>query len=264
MHKCIAARRPADHWRVSAGFFEALQKTSRLASPKLASMNKKRQHAQRIAIAACRVDLGRSAPTELRLVPAGRFFGRDGRPKEVPEGWRMDAASGERVIASARARHDDAVIDYEHQTLNTTANGQPAPAAGWFSPSALEWREDGLYATGVQWTAAACAAIEAAEYRYLSPVISYDPHTGEVRDILMAALTNYAAIDGLDGLTARAAARFQFDNDPADDPEIPEDTVNREQLIQLLGLAADATTESIQASLTALKNQAAAVDELKQ
>jgi phage I-like protein len=80
------------------------------------------------------------------------------------------------------------VIDYEHQTLNAATNGQPAPAAAWFST--LEWRDgDGLYATDVQWTERAAAMVAAGEYRFLSPVFCFDNH-GNVKALLHAALTN--------------------------------------------------------------------------
>jgi phage I-like protein len=219
-------------------------------------MTKQATSTSSIAIAACRVDLARTAPTELRLVPAGHFRARDGRPTTIAQGWHLDAKGAERLIAAARTRQDDAVIDYEHQTLHTETNGKPAPAAGWFSPDKLEWRPDGLYATDVQWTDAAKAAIESGEYRYLSPVIAYHPKTGDVQAVTMAALTNYAAIDGLDGLSARAAARFDFQSQE-------ETLVKREDLINLLGLAADATDDAIAAALKALKESADSVTALK-
>lgn len=200
-----------------------------------------------VALAACRVELARSAPTELRLIPAGSFRARDGRPHEVDGGWFLDAGSAERLIHRAAQRIDKAVIDYEHQTLNAEKNGQPAPAAGWFDFGALEWRDDGLYAVGVEWTDSAAAAIEAGEYRYLSPVLLYHPRTGEVLDITMAALTNYPAIDGLDGLAAQAAARFSVN-------QAEDSIVDREQLIALLGLDESATDEAITQALTAGKN----------
>ncbi|MNZ94279.1 Mu-like prophage I protein [compost metagenome] len=50
--------------------------------------------------------------------------------------------------------------------------------------------------------------IEAGEYRYLSPVFSYDPKTGDVLDLHHVGLTNYPALDGMAALPALAAARF--------------------------------------------------------
>ncbi|MCK9468198.1 MAG: phage protease [Porticoccaceae bacterium] len=229
-----------------------------------------------VAVAACVVDLNGRVPTEIQLTPAGRFRARDGRPFDVPTGWLIDAGIAERVIATALATAGDFVIDYEHQTLHASENGQPAPASGWFKGAGLQWREDqGLFATGIEWTEAAKAAITAKEYRYISPVIAYDKTTGHVLAILMAALTNFPAIEGLSDLTAMAAARFSLTGalppgapeyrpsmDITEQPE-EENPVKREQLIQLLGLAANATDEQIEAGLVALKAEASAASALR-
>jgi phage I-like protein len=207
------------------------------------------RQSQSVAIAACVAEINPKVPGETRLFPAGPFRARDGRPTEVAA-WRMDAAIAARVIARAALAVDDLVIDYEHQTLYTEKNGQPAPAAGWLKT--LEWREgEGLYAVALRWTERASAAIAANEYRYISPVFEYDKKTGEVLSIRMAALTNHAGLDGLTDLAARAAAKFQT---AATEQE--NDNMNREQLIALLGLAADATEEQISQALVALKAKA--------
>lgn len=211
--------------------------------------NSRYRNPQSVAIAACVAEINPKVPGEIRLIPAGSFRARDGRPTEVPA-WRMDAAIAARVIALTARATDDLVIDYEHQTLYTEQNGQPAPAAGWLK--ALEWREgDGLYAVALRWTERAAAAIAAEEYRYISPVFEYDKKTGEVQAIKMAALTNHAGLDGLTDLIARAAAKFQT---AAIEQE--NDNMNREQLIALLGLAAEATDDQINQALVALKAKA--------
>jgi len=144
------------------------------------------------------------APSEFRLLPAGTFKAKDGRPAGLA-GWNLSDAAAWAIIGRAQRQQDRFLIDYDHQTLS--GDGTRAPAAGWFSR--LEWRPgDGLYALGVEWTAAAQAAIQAKEYRYISPVLTYDPKTGNVTGVLMAAIVNYPAIDGLTDLAA--AARFSF------------------------------------------------------
>ncbi len=210
----------------------------------------KRTHPISIALAACTAALAPGESSQVvRLFPAGAFRARDGRPQNAAA-WRIDRDIAARVIARAAAKADDCVIDYEHQTLHAEKNGQPAPAAGWFKT--LEWREgDGLYATDVRWSARAKTSIDAGEYRYFSPVFHYHPKTGEVLDVLMAAVTNYAAVDGLTDLVSRAAARFSFD------PE-EEDTTVKEELIKLLGLKEGASEQEIQQAVVALK---AKVDE---
>jgi phage I-like protein len=149
-------------------------------------------------------------PTEIRLLPAGSFSATDGRPGALAKGgkWKLDAALARAVIADVAATSVDIVIDYEHQSLLTKENGQPAPAAGWLKK--LEWREGaaadggGLWATDVSWTPPALAKLTNAEYRYLSPVFVFDDE-GRVLALDSVALTNKPALDTLDPLVSRAA-----------------------------------------------------------
>ncbi|MCH8500157.1 MAG: phage protease [Marinobacter sp.] len=197
----------------------------------------------RIQIAACAARL-RKPGSEIQLLPAGVFSARDGRPAGI-KGWRLDAEVAARLIARAQARQTPFVVDYEHQTLYAETSGTAAPAAAWFHT--LEWREgDGLYAVDVEWTAKASAMIEADEYRYLSPVFSFDKHTGEVTELLMAAITNNPAIDGIGDV---AAARFLTQ-------QHEEATPVDEETLELLGLAKDATPEQIRAAIKAQKDKA--------
>lgn len=215
---------------------------------------------EHVAIAACAIDLlaagDGKVPTSFRLFPAGYTKARDGRPHEVPSGyWFLDAEIAQRVLASAAARQDRFLFDYEHQTLHSEENGKPAPAAGWSDGAQMEWRdgpEAGIYIKNVEWTDIAAKAISNKEYRYISPVVAYNENTGELLAIYMATLTNYAAIDGLTDLAAVAAARFSFDKPTTEE----NDLVKREQLIKILGLKADATDADIEAALVALKANA--------
>lgn len=191
----------------------------------------------------------------LRLMPAGPFRSRDGRPFDVPH-WFIDAAIAANVIRRAAARRDDFVIDYEHQTLLADQNGQPAPAAGWFKT--LEWCDEGLCATDVRWTPRAQQMIADHEYRYFSPVFRYDLVTGEVLELLHAALTNHAGLDGLTDLAALAALKFPHP------PTLQETgTVTLAEIIQLLGLPADTNEDKAKAALASLKTKAGQVDELQ-
>ncbi|WP_218921276.1 MULTISPECIES: phage protease, partial [unclassified Burkholderia] len=177
-----------------------------------------------------------STGTALKLLPAGDFRARDGRPTECAA-WRLDAAGAERLIAAANARQTRYVIDYEHQTLNSAKNGQPAPAAAWFKT--LEWREgDGLYATDVQWTARASAMIDADEYAYISPVFAFDK-AGNVIALFNAALTNDPALDCLDEVQLTAACSAMSGAiDPAAHAALstvpPTEAPNMEELLEQL------------------------------
>jgi phage I-like protein len=224
---------------------------------------KKKAPTQTTAFAACTFEI-QAEGTAIQLFPAGAFKARDGRPKDVAAGhWYIDALVAARLISLLQARVTDLVIDYEHQTLNSAENGKPAPAAGWFKGAALEWREgQGLFATQVGWTESAAGFIAAKEYRYLSPVFSYDRNSGAVLDLLHVGLTNYPALDGMDSLPALAAARFQL-ADPAALSAEENQSVNKDALIAMLGLSADASEEDIQTALTALKGDAGKVQELQ-
>jgi len=140
----------------------------------------------------------------IQLMPAGLFRANDGRPAGLP-GWTLTASSAGAIINAATVQTNDFVIDYEHQGMYASKNGLPAPAAGWFKR--LEWRDgEGLFAVDVRWTARAQEMIAAREYRYISPIFSFDPKTGVVTRLFSAAITNTPA---LDGLTDIAAAKRQ-------------------------------------------------------
>jgi len=104
-------------------------------------------------------------PTEVHIVPIGEWKER---------GFRVTKADCEDIIRNFQAFGIKLVIDYEHQSLNCTANGNPAPAAGWIGK--LEKRDNGVWATELEWSAAAKQFIEDKQYRYLSPVICFDDH----------------------------------------------------------------------------------------
>lgn len=185
-------------------------------------------------------DAGGPAPGRIQLFPMGEFSARDGRPGTLKgvkvNAWKLDAALAAAVIARWQQRETPLVVDYEHQTIHATENGKPAPAAGWIE--SLEVGADGLYAT-VKWTDAARAFIQADEYRYISPVFTFDPKTGAVLELKSAALTNYPALDGMSAVAARTE----------DDSPMKKETL--EALRQFFGLAADADEDTALAALKA-------------
>lgn len=205
-------------------------------------------------IAACALQVTPNTDV-VRLMPAGRF--------DAPRGalagsgpWYLNQERAQQIIALAAARSTDIVIDYEHQTLLADQNGKPAPAAGWVGRDSLQWREDGLYGR-VSWTAAARQAIEADEYRYLSPVFPYDQN-GEPLDILHIALTNSPAIDT--AVPALAAARVALN----ESIESEEDSMDKAKLIKALELEEDTAEEQILAEINALKAAACETAALRQ
>lgn len=136
---------------------------------------------------------------EIRLLPDGAFAARDGRPGTLTGGnlnaWNLSGPGAEHVLDQWRRRETPLAIDYEHQSLNARHNGQPAPAAGWIESLRYEPGQ-GLFAS-IRWTEGAKAFIEQDEYRFISPVFSFNPQSGDVLELKGAALTNVPALDGL-------------------------------------------------------------------
>lgn len=217
--------------------------------------------ATRFSIARLSVEISTGSTGTVQLMPAGSFRGIDGRPKECAA-WHIDARIAAQVIAQVNSRKTRYVIDYEHQTLAAAKNGQPAPAAGWFSQ--VEWREgEGLFATDVDWTDKAAAFIDANEYRYISPVFSYDPKTGEVGQLLHAALTNNPAVDGMDEVTLAAATALLVDETTSQGvppvASLKETSMDIEALLEqlrwLLNMPVGATADDIKTQLQKLIDQ---------
>jgi phage I-like protein len=176
---------------------------------------------------------------QAQLLPAGEFAARDGRPGPGKH-WKLSDAQGQLLATqlTAVAARTPVVIDYEHQTLNAPKNGQAAPAAGWIKGAT--WRPgEGLFAE-VEWTAAARAHIDAGEYRFISPVITYDA-AGRVTGVALAALTNFPAILGMDAVVA--ALNTQLNHQEPDMDLLAA-------LIASLGLAAGTTQDVALAALT--------------
>lgn len=195
------------------------------------------------ALAALTIQISDRTGKSIQLLPAGGFKSVDGRPASIAacKEWVCGPAQAASVVALAAAQANRMVIDYEHQTLNSQSNGQPAPAAGWFKN--LEWRDgQGLFATDVQWTPAAAKAIADDEYLFISPVFEFNAETGEVQRIRMAALTNNP---GLDGMQSVALSAFF--------PSTQEPQMNKllQALLTALGLDAQASEDQAITALNA-------------
>lgn len=164
----------------------------------------------------------------IRILPAGKFRAKDGRPgtgQSSITDWYLDGGLAASMIAQFARLHSAVVIDFEHQTLQKEKNGQPAPAAGWFS--GLEWREgDGLFMTQVEWTPDARQMIASKAYRHLSPVFRFDPLTGHVLSLHSMALTNDPALVGLVDLAAATAALTALKDAPMSDAITEKDRAN--------------------------------------
>uniref|UniRef100_E6XHP5 Mu-like prophage I protein n=1 Tax=Shewanella putrefaciens (strain 200) TaxID=399804 RepID=E6XHP5_SHEP2 len=205
-----------------------------------------------VGTVACSLAL-ESGDTSVQLLPDGLFKATDGRPFDVPSGqWLMNDAAWQSIQAAAKAKVNDFHFDYEHQTLNTEKNGQPAPAAGWFKGAALRYVPgQGLFADPVEWTPKASAHIAAKEYRYISAVFSYSKTTGQVIELLHVALTNQPA---LDGMRAIAALKSSYSGNPTNG----DNTMNEEllRLLAALGISVEGVNLEDAAAVKALIDKA--------
>lgn len=185
-----------------------------------------------IGIAALSLTLDAQDSGWCQLLPSGHFNAIDGRPFDVPGGqWFLDAEIGQRLINAALAAKNDLVIDYEHQTINSDQNGQPAPAAGWFKE--MEWRDSGLWIKP-QWTTRASEYLQNGEYKFLSAVFPYNKQSGEPLYLHSAALVNRPGIDGMQELEALRAQLTTAS--PSNLQEIPAMNETMRKLLAKLGI----------------------------
>jgi len=165
------------------------------------------------------------APAEFQVLPEGKIEINGEAPA------LLDEEGANAVIAAFKARGNDMVIDYEHQTL---ADVQ-APAAGWIKN--LIWKgKEGLWAA-VEWTAKAKAYLDNREYRYFSPVMALRKGDRKLVQIINVALTNSPQINGLRPIVAKL--NHELNN------RQKKEEINMKKVKELLGLAADAAEEKI-------------------
>jgi len=178
-----------------------------------------------------------AAPEWIELLPAGVFYGRDGRGP-----FRLDDPAA--VVESTTAMQMTAglPIDYDHATDFGAPEGRPAPAAGWIRE--LQVRGGAVWGR-VEWTPRAANSIVAREYRYVSPVFQFDPKDGSVTRLLRAGLTNNPNLH----LTAIAASRTAAAASKDERMEFPT-----QELRELLNLDADATAADVVARVRELQS----------
>lgn len=222
-------------------------------------MTDKLQNTSISAVALNSSNLGKSGdvPDWVHLARMGKNMGRDGRGP-------FFLNNPQSVINNSLALNHgiDGVIDYEHQTDFASENGQPAPAAGWIKE--YEAREDGLWGK-IDWTTNARKRIEAKEYRYVSPAISYNKQ-GEIVAITRASLVNVpnlnlAALnkygednmaDKLKGLLVKSLGLSKDVDDEAIVKKVEGLSLNSKKLDEFakaLGVKTDASSDEIKTAL---------------
>ncbi len=123
------------------------------------------------------------------------------------KGKQRFAVTGEdlrNIVANFRKRKTDIPLDFEHSTLNA-GSGVPTATAGW-----LKRLDDGPDENGVLWgyveyTAQGRKAVEAKDYKYVSPVIEWgtrDKTTGEQQGatVTSVALTKQPLFENVPSL----------------------------------------------------------------
>jgi len=129
---------------------------------------------------ACNFVLDGALPDWIQLLPPGPdIVGADGRRWTLPDPHPL--------IAAFTARNKPLVIDWEHASEHRAPVGLDAPAAGWIDQ--IEDRAGAIYGH-VEWTPKAAQQIAAKEYRFLSPVFTYQKTDARIIELVSAGLTN--------------------------------------------------------------------------
>lgn len=169
-------------------------------------------------------------PEWIPLIPPGEeIIALDGRKytNTDPEG----------IVFAFNADPRDLPVDINHSEELKAPKGEPSPAQGWVDR--MEVRDGGaVWGHLKEWTRSGAKVLVAKEYRYVSPAFLFDKAKNIVR-ILSAGLVNRPAFD----MPAIAQAQSIIKKDKTMDPKI----------LEVLGLAADASVEDILAAVEALK-----------
>ena len=145
------------------------------------------------------------------------------------------------------------LVDQEHFSYDSEKSSE---AFGWIAE--VQKRADGLYGR-IEWTDLGNTAITNKRYRFASPVwLPRDLQTiagNKVRPTRLdsVGLTNTPNMVGILPLTNREEFRR---NDPADSHQHQNQIMPMKQIAVLLGLAAEASEDSVLTAVTALKNRA--------
>lgn len=120
------------------------------------------------------------APEWIELLPAGpTIAGQDGRTWTLPDPTA--------VVVAFQSRAAPLVVDWEHASEHRAPHGLDAPAAGWIDQ--LEVRAGAIWGR-VTWTEKAAAQIVAREYRYLSPVFTFEKASARIVQLVSIGMTN--------------------------------------------------------------------------
>ena len=171
-----------------------------------------------------------SVPDWIQLLPAGpEIIGADGRAWTLPDPTAL--------LTEFAARNKPLVVDWEHASEHRAPQGLDAPAAGWINQ--LEIRDGEIWGN-VEWTPKAAQQIAAKEYRFLSPVFTYQKAGKQIMALVSAGLTNQP------NLSMTALNR--------EEPKMPFPTA----VCSALALPAGADEPAVLAAIAALTSENAA------
>lgn len=183
-------------------------------------------------LALCQVALVDGKPPEwVQLVPAGKKI-------KALDGREFSNTEPQAIINAFDASPLDIPIDWNHAEEMQAPQGKEAPAAGWIDK--MEIRSGSVWGH-VNWTPRGAESLITKESRYLSPALLLDKVTKIVKEIVSAGLVNKPA------LTMPAIARAEPETEKIMDPK----------LLEILGLAPEATQEQILEAVMKLKSDPA-------
>jgi len=186
-----------------------------------------------------------------QLAPVGEYLHAETGLIQVLDNAALDSIVNRFKQESAQPNFPGLLIDYEHFSYDPK---ERSTASGWIKE--LENRSGGLWMR-VQWTGPAEAAIRNGEYRFTSPVwLQRDVEKlggNRIRPLRLdsAGLTNNPNLKGMVPLSNRAAgAVAETDATRPPQPQPKSNMIDyKKALLAILGLAADASDEQIQAKL---------------
>ena len=180
------------------------------------------------------IDMGDSLPERVQLIPAGAVVGRDGRQ------WVLDDPQA--VIDRFVEQGTELPVDIEHSTELRAPKGEPAPAAGWVHQLEVI---DGAIWGAVNWNETGRDLVGGKQYRYLSPVILYNPGDGSIKGLTSVALTNRPNLHlpALNFSEPENTGSVPFGRGPANNKGgmAPEEQPMLKAVLAALGLPEDAT-----------------------
>jgi phage I-like protein len=141
----------------------------------------------RLKKASALVAGGKTPAKEFRIFQYGE--------NETSKGtFLFDEDSAALIMSAYRDQGNDLPVDYEHAMAYEDAaeepSGDPIPAAGYFK---LELRDDGLWATEVEWSASAAKMLADGEYKYFSPWFLANKDTKQIVVLKNVALVGRPA-----------------------------------------------------------------------